>query len=55
MGGWGVDAPLHCETRPRKDRDLLAALGDLPRLWTLLGEHGFAKQHVWQENRWIDE
>ena len=38
MGGWGVDALLHRETRPHKDLDLLVALGDLPTLWKLLEE-----------------
>lgn len=54
MGGWGVDALLHRETRPHKDLDILVALGDLPMLWKLLGEHGFTLQYVWEENRWVD-
>src|SRR5256885_1277411 len=55
MGGWGVDALLHRETRPHKDLDLLVALGDLPPLWNLLGERGFILQYVWRENRWLGE
>ena len=54
MGGWGVDALLHCETRPHKDLDLLVVLGDLPMLWKVLDEHGFTLQYVWAENRWVD-
>jgi lincosamide nucleotidyltransferase A/C/D/E len=54
MGGWGVDALLHRETRPHNDLDMLVVLGDLPMLWKLLDEHGFTLQHVWQENRWVD-
>jgi lincosamide nucleotidyltransferase A/C/D/E len=54
MGGWGVDALLHRETRPHKDLDLLVALDDLPPLWKLLDEHGFTLQYVWEENRWVD-
>jgi hypothetical protein len=38
MGGWGVDALLHRETRPHKDLDILLVLGDLPLLWKLLDE-----------------
>jgi lincosamide nucleotidyltransferase A/C/D/E len=55
MGGWGVDALLRRETRLHKDLDLLVAKDDLPTLWTLLGEHGFTLQYVWEENRWLDE
>ena len=54
MGGWGVDALLHRETRPHKDLDILVALGDLPMLWKMLEEHGFTLQYVWEENRWVD-
>lgn len=54
MGGWGVDALLGRETRAHKDLDLLVLLGDLPKLWQLFHEHGFAQQWVWQENRWVD-
>ncbi|MGO8950942.1 MAG: nucleotidyltransferase domain-containing protein [Ktedonobacterales bacterium] len=54
MGGWGVDALLHRETRPHKDLDILVALGDLPLLWKVLDEHGFTLQYVWEENRWLD-
>ena len=54
MGGWGVDALLHCETRPHKDLDILVVLGDLPLLWKVLDEHGFTLQYVWAENRWLD-
>jgi lincosamide nucleotidyltransferase A/C/D/E len=54
MGGWGVDALLHRETRAHKDLDLLVALGDLPTLWKLLDEHGFTLQYVWEENRWVE-
>ena len=54
MGGWGVDALLHRQTRPHKDLDLLVALGDLPLLWKVFEEHGFTLQYVWQENRWVD-
>jgi len=55
MGGWGVDALLHRETRPHKDLDLLVALGDLPTLWKLVDDHGFTLRYVWQENRWLGE
>jgi lincosamide nucleotidyltransferase A/C/D/E len=54
MGGWGVDALLHRETRPHKDLDLLVTLDTLPPLWKLFDERGFTVQYVWQENRWID-
>lgn len=54
MGGWGVDALLHRETRPHKDLDLLVALGDLPLLWKVFDEHGFTLHYVWKENRWVD-
>lgn len=54
MGGWGVDALLHRQTRPHKDLDLLVALADLPLLWTLFDERGFALRYVWEENRWVD-
>jgi lincosamide nucleotidyltransferase A/C/D/E len=54
MGGWGVDALLHRETRPHKDLDLLVVLGDLPKLWKLLDEHRFTLQYTWEENRWVD-
>jgi lincosamide nucleotidyltransferase A/C/D/E len=52
MGGWGVDALLRRETRPHKDLDILVVLGDLPTLWKLLDECGFALKRVWEENRW---
>lgn len=55
MGGWGVDALLRRETRLHKDLDLLVAKDNLPMLWTLLGEHGFTLQYMWEENRWLDE
>ncbi len=55
MGGWGVDALLHRETREHKDLDLLVTLGDLPALWNLLGERGFTLQYTWEENRWLGE
>lgn len=55
MGGWGVDALLHRETRPHKDLDILVALGDLPMLWKVFDEHSFTLQYVWEENRWVDE
>ena len=55
MGGWGVDALLHRETRLHKDLDLLVALVDLPTFWKLLDEHGFTLQYVWEENRWVGE
>src|SRR5262249_33664713 len=54
MGGWGVDALLHRETRPHKDLDLLITLSNLPRLWKLLQEHGFTLQYVWEENLWLE-
>jgi len=54
MGGWGVDALLHRETRPHKDLDILMVLGDLPLLWKLLDEHRFTLQYVWEDNRWVD-
>lgn len=54
MGGWGVDALLHRETRPHKDLDILVLLGDLPKLRKLLDEHGFAQTVVWEESRWVE-
>src|SRR5262249_32297855 len=54
MGGWGVDALLHRQTRPHKDLDVLVLLDDLPTLWTCLAAHGFPMRYVWEENRWID-
>jgi lincosamide nucleotidyltransferase A/C/D/E len=54
MGGWGVDALLHRQTRPHKDLDVLVLLDDLPALWSLLAAHGFTLHYVWEENRWID-
>lgn len=54
MGGWGVDALLHRETRPHKDLDILVVLGNLPLLWKVLDEHSFTLQYVWEENRWVD-
>jgi lincosamide nucleotidyltransferase A/C/D/E len=54
MGGWGVDALLHHETRQHKDLDLLVALDDLPTLWKLLGDQGFTLQYTWEENCWVD-
>ena len=54
MGGWGVDALLHRETRPHKDLDILVVRGDLPLLWKLLNAHGFTLHYVWQENRWLE-
>jgi lincosamide nucleotidyltransferase A/C/D/E len=54
MGGWGVDALRHRQTRQHKDLDVLVLLGDLPKLWTLLNAHGFTLQYVWKENRWLD-
>jgi lincosamide nucleotidyltransferase A/C/D/E len=53
MGGWGVDALLHHETRPHKDLDILVTLSDLPTLWELLDAHNFSLQYVWEENRWV--
>jgi lincosamide nucleotidyltransferase A/C/D/E len=55
MGGWGVDALLHRETRPHKDLDILVLLGDLPKLRQMLDEHGFTLKLVWQESRRLDE
>lgn len=55
MGGWGVDALLHRQTRPHKDLDILALLDDLPKLWRLLDAQGFTLRYVWEENRWLDE
>ena len=34
MGGWGVDALLHRETRPHKDLDILLAQGDRSGAWS---------------------
>lgn len=53
MGGWGVDALLHRETRPHKDLDVLVLLSDLPKLCDVLDAHGFTLKHVWEENRWV--
>lgn len=55
MGGWGVDALLHRQTRPHKDLDALVLLDDLPALWNLLDAQGFTLRHVWEENRWLEE
>jgi lincosamide nucleotidyltransferase A/C/D/E len=54
MGGWGVDALLHRESRPHKDLDILVVLGDLPKLQNLLDERHFSLQRVWEESRWVD-
>jgi lincosamide nucleotidyltransferase A/C/D/E len=54
MGGWGVDALLHRETRPHKDLDLLVTLDTLLLLWKMFDERGFTLQYVWEENGWID-
>lgn len=54
MGGWGVDALLQRQTRPHKDLDILATLGDLPRLQALLDERGFTRKLVWAESRWVE-
>ena len=55
MGGWGVDALLQRQTRPHKDLDVLALLGDLAKLRQLLDEQGFSLKRVWQESRRLDE
>jgi lincosamide nucleotidyltransferase A/C/D/E len=55
MGGWGVDALLHRQTRPHKDLDILVLLGDLPKLRKLLDAHGFSLKRIWQESRRLDE
>lgn len=55
MGGWGVDALLHRQTRPHKDLDILVLLGDVPGLRQMLGEHGFTLKRVWQESRRLSE
>jgi lincosamide nucleotidyltransferase A/C/D/E len=54
IGGWGVDALLQRQTRPHKDLDILATLGDLPRLQALLDESGFTRKLVWAESRWVE-
>jgi len=54
MGGWGVDALIQRQTRLHKDLDILALLGDLPRLQSLFAEQGFTLKLIWEENRWID-
>lgn len=54
VGGWGVDALLHRETRPHKDLDVLVLLGDLPTLWSALNTHGFTLRYVWEENQWVE-
>lgn len=54
MGGWGVDALLHRQTRTHKDLDILALLGNLPQLQMLFAEQGFILKLVWEENRWVD-
>ena len=55
MGGWGVDALLHRQTRQHKDLDILVLLGDLPRLRQWLDAHGFSLKLVWQESRRLGE
>ena len=55
IGGWGVDALLHRQTRPHKDLDVLVRLADLPALRRLLDGHGFTRTLVWEENRWVEE
>src|SRR3954452_21829632 len=51
-GGWGIDALLGRQTRPHKDFDSIAALGDLPALTRLLGDRGFLLELIWKENWW---
>jgi lincosamide nucleotidyltransferase A/C/D/E len=41
-GGWGVDALLRQQTRDHDDLDLVASLGDVPKLEEALGRGGFA-------------
>jgi lincosamide nucleotidyltransferase A/C/D/E len=55
IGGWGVDALLHRQTRPHKDLDVLVRLADLGPLRRLLDEHGFTRTLVWEESRWVEE
>ena len=55
IGGWGVDALLHRQTRPHKDLDVLVRLPDLRALRRLLDEHGFTRTLVWEESRWVEE
>jgi lincosamide nucleotidyltransferase A/C/D/E len=55
MGGWGVDALLHRETRPHKDLDILVLLSDLPKLRQMLDQHGFSLKLIWQESRRLGE
>ena len=55
IGGWGVDALLHRQTRPHKDLDVLVRLADLRALRRLLDGHGFTRTLVWEENRWVEE
>jgi lincosamide nucleotidyltransferase A/C/D/E len=52
-GGWGIDALLGRQTRPHKDLDIFMLRGDLNRLEQLLGDRGYRRLLVWEENVWI--
>jgi lincosamide nucleotidyltransferase A/C/D/E len=55
IGGWGVDALLHRQTRLHKDLDVLVRLSDLPALRRVLDEDAFTRTLVWEENRWVEQ
>ena len=50
-GGWGVDALLGRQTRPHKDLDVLLLLDDVVRARQLLGERGYTRIILWEENQ----
>ena len=55
VGGWGVDALLHRQTRAHKDLDVLIARADLVKVDRLFADRGFVRTLVWpEENRWIE-
>jgi lincosamide nucleotidyltransferase A/C/D/E len=51
MGGWGVDALLHRETRTHHDLDLLVRVDHLPLLDSWLRGEGFERRYAWDEGQ----
>lgn len=50
VGGWGIDALLGRETRPRTDLDVLLVRGEHARAWELLHQAGFTLDLSWEES-----
>ena len=54
MGGWGVDALLGRQTRPRHDLDVLVDVSNLERLRRCLIDLGFALSYTWDDEvKWV--